>query len=298
MRVAGLPFGHLDRPLLGQRLGNLPIVWHVRNSRQLRWGLATVCAVALAGVAAPWAAPYNPTNSTTAILHAPSLAHPFGTDQSGFDILSRTLYAPRVDILIAVSATLIAMIVGVPLGMVAGFRGGVVGELLLRAIDIIQSFEFFILAIVLLAVFGPSLVNIICVIAFVYTPIYIRLMRSEGARMRARTFVDAARLAGCTTTDIIFRHILRNSLAPALAQLSISVAGAIILTSGISFVGAGVGAPTPEWGVMIADGAPQMVTGQWWTVVFPGAALAITTAGYGLVANGIAELADPRRRHG
>jgi peptide/nickel transport system permease protein len=275
-----------------------PVLGWLRASRQLQIGLVIVLGILLVGAIAPLIAPYDPRTATSAILEPPSWSHPFGTDVSGFDVLSRTIYAPRVDIVIAVASTFFAMIGGIPLGIFAGYRGGVVAEALSRAFDITQAFPFFILAIVLLGIFGPSTLNLIAVVAFVNAPIYFRLMRSQAQTLKGRSFIDAARVAGCRDRDLMFRHILPNSWAPALAQMSVTVAWSIILTAGVSFVGAGVRAPTPEWGVMIATGAPQMQTGQWWSAMFPGLTLAISVVGYALVGNAITELADPRKRHG
>jgi peptide/nickel transport system permease protein len=267
-----------------------------RGDRQMQVGLVIVVGMAAIGLVAPLIAPYSPTTATGEVLVPPGLRHWFGTDNSGLDIFTRTLYAPRVDITIAVAATLVAIVMGVPFGILAGFRGGRWAELLSRLFDIVQAFPFFILAIVLLGIFGPSITNLILVVALVNAPIYFRLLRGEAQRLSERKFVEAARVAGCNDLDVMIRHILPNSLVPLLAQMSVTVAWAIILTAGVSFVGAGVRAPTPEWGVMIADGAPQMTSGQWWTAFFPGLTLALSVMGYALLANAVTDLSDPRKR--
>lgn len=268
----------------------------VRKSRQLQVGLIIVGGVALLGLLAPIIAPYGPKQATSEVLAPPSAAHWFGTDKLGFDVLSRTLYAPRTDILIAVATTLIAIAVGAPLGVAAGFRGGIASEIASRSFDVIQAFPFFVLAIFLLGIFGPSTTNVIGALAVVNTPIYFRLMRGEAARLKERDFIAAARVAGCKDADLMFRHILPNSLVPLLAQMSVTVAWTVLLTAGVSFIGAGVRPPTPEWGLMISSGSEEMISGHWWTSFFPGVTLAITVIGYALLANGINDLADPRKR--
>lgn len=277
--------------------GRLNLGW-LAGRRQMQLGLFILVVIAGAAALAPLIAPYNPVHATADILAPPSSAHIFGTDQSGLDVFSRTIYAPRVDMVIAVAATILAMVVGIPIGIFAGHHEGVIGETLARVFDIVQAFPFFILALILLGIFGPSEDNLIAVVAFVNAPIYFRLMKTQAQVLKKRTFVEAARVAGCRDRDLMFRHILPNSWTPALAQMSVTIAWSIILTAGVSFVGAGVRPPTPEWGVMIASGAPQMQTGQWWPAVFPGVSLALSVVGWALVGNAITEVVDPTRRHG
>ncbi len=280
-------------PPSGRRLS---LAW-LRGERQMQIGLVIVIGMIVIALLAPVIAPYDPEQATSDVLTPPSAAHWFGTDVSGFDVFSRTLWAPRVDITIAFISTLLAMAVGVPLGIIAGYRSGLRSETMSRSFDIIQAFPFFILALVLLGIFGPSIKNLILVVAFVNAPIYFRLMKSQAQMLKGRMFIEAARVAGCSDRDLMFRHILPNSLSPALAQMSVTIAWSIILTAGVSFVGAGVRPPTAEWGVMIATGAPQMQTGQWWAALFPGLTLALSVVGYALIGNAIANVADPRKRH-
>ncbi len=268
---------------------------YVKTHRAMQIGLLIVIGYAVLAVLAPLIVPYRPDTSTSDTLQPPSLRHLFGTDVSGFDILSRVLFAPRVDITIALTATLLALAIGTPLGVLAGFSRGLVSEIVSRVFDLIQAFPFFVLAMTLLAVLGPSVVNLIVVVAVVNAPIYLRLVKSQTLYLRERTFVQAARVAGNSEFSLMFRHLFPNALPPVLAQVSINVAWAVILTAGVSFVGAGVRAPTPEWGLMISAGASNMFSGQWWVALFPGAALALSTLGYALIADGLRDLADPTR---
>ncbi len=297
--VAGrsAPRGAALEAALNPPRGQLTVITrYIRTHRAMQVGLLIVLGYALLAVIAPLVAPYNPETATSATLQPPSLRHIFGTDVSGFDILSRVIAAPRVDITIAVTATLVALLIGAPLGVLAGFSRGVLGEVVSRIFDLIQAFPFFVLAITLLAVLGPSVVNLIIVVAVVNAPIYLRLIKSQTLYLRERTFIQAARVVGNTEFSLMFRHLFPNALPPVLAQVSINVAWAVILTAGVSFVGAGVRPPTPEWGLMISTGASNMFSGQWWVALFPGIALAISTAGYALIADGLRDLSDPTRR--
>jgi peptide/nickel transport system permease protein len=212
------------------------------------------------------------------------------------------LYAPRIDLGIAISSTVIASVVGILVGAVGGYfigGGGVAGllaESVMRAVDVVQAFPVFIFALALVAVLGPRATNIIMAMVFVNTPVFIWLTRSEVAHVRQQPFVEAARCSGNGELRIALVHVLPNSLAPALTQLSIVMGFAVMLTAGISFVGAGIQVPTPEWGLMVSQGASTMITGQWWVALFPGLALASTVFGFALVGDGFRNYIDPKRR--
>lgn len=266
-------------------------------------GYAIVTIVVVVAVAAPLIAPYSPITADPSVyLQAPSLAHPFGTDNTGMDVLSRVIYAPRIDLVIAVIGTAISAIVGTFLGAWVGYFQGTPGirnitsGTTMRAADVLQAFPVFVFAIALVAVFGQSVRSVVFAIAFVNIPIYLRLMRSQVLSIRRMRYVEAAYVAGMPDRLIIRDHIVPNAIGPILAQLSVNIGWSILLTAGLSFVGAGVRAPTPEWGSMIATGFPNVMTGQWWPSVFPGLALAITVYGFALIGTSIEFMADPRRR--
>jgi peptide/nickel transport system permease protein len=266
-------------------------------------GYAIVAVVVLVAIAAPVIAPYSPiTADPTVYLQSPSLAHPFGTDNTGMDVLSRVIYAPRIDLTIAVIGTAISAIIGTFLGAWVGYFQGTPGirniasGTTMRAADVLQAFPVFVFAIALVAVFGQSTSSIIFAIAFVNIPIYLRLMRTQVLSIRRMRYVEAAFVSGMPDGRIIRDHIVPNALGPVLAQLSVNIGWSILLTAGLSFVGAGVRAPTPEWGSMIATGFPNVMTGQWWPSVFPGLALAVTVYGFALIGTSIEFVADPRRR--
>ena len=199
-----------------------------------------------------------------------------GTDDNGIDILSRLLAAPRTDVVIAVIATAISVLLGSPLGVVIALlesrRGAgstIVAEIAMRSLEVIQAFPVFVFAMVLVAAFGGTKVNIIAAIAFVNTPVFVRLVRSEVLSLVQRPFAEAARAVGNSEWRVGFRHILPNAIPTILVQLSVTIGFAILLTAGLSFVGAGVKPPTPELGSMIASGAKFLIIGQWWPALFP-----------------------------
>jgi peptide/nickel transport system permease protein len=266
-------------------------------------GYVIVLTVALVAAVAPIIAPYSPVNADASVyLQPPTLSHVLGTDSTGMDVFSRVIFAPRIDLAIAVIGTLVSSIVGSSIGAWAGYFQTTTGirsflsSAVMRAADVLQAFPVFVFAIALVAVFGQSINSLVLAIAFVNIPIYLRLMRSQVLRIRDMRYVEAAYILGVPDWVIIGRHIVPNSIAPVLAQLSVNIGWSILLTAGLSFVGAGVRAPTPEWGSMIAMGFPNVMTGQWWPSVFPGLALAITVFGFALIGASIEFLADPRRR--
>ena len=266
-------------------------------------GYAIVVGVILIALLAPWIAPFGPMNADpTVYLLPPGGRHLLGTDGAGMDIFSRVLYAPRVDLTIAVIGTFVSAVIGGAIGAVVGYYEGqrawrrAVSTSVMRAADVLQAFPVFVFAIALVAVFGQSVKSIVIAIAFVNAPIYLRLMRSQVLSIRQLRYVEAAYVAGASDVAILWRHVIPNAIAPLVAQLSINIGWSVLLTAGLSFVGAGVVAPTPEWGSMIAMGFQNIVTGQWWPSVFPGIALGLTVFGFALVGASIEVLADPARR--
>jgi len=272
----------------------------------LRVGIAIVALVCILAVIGPVIGPYDPTLTTPRVAVPPpgpleipgllmgciggTLAHPphwMGTDASGYDVFSRVIAAPRTDLVIALLANALSLGVGVLLGLVAGYFRNWATELLMRVSDVMQSFPVFISAMVLVALAGRSTANIVIALACVYVPIYVRLTRAEVLAQSARGFVEAARAIGQPEIVIALRHVLPNSLTPALIQSSVTIGFAILLTAGLSFVGAGVRPPTPEWGLMISTGANQIVLGEWWPSVFPGIAISLTVFGFAVLGNAL-----------
>jgi peptide/nickel transport system permease protein len=245
----------------------------------------------------PLLAPYPPMEpSAGQQLLPPSYAHWFGTDDVGMDVFSRVIAAPRVDLGIALSATILALTIGTTIGGIAGYFRTWWSELIMRISDLIQSFPVFILAMVLVTITGQEIWIVVVVIAFVNIPLYVRMIRAELLSLRERTFVEAAIVIGVPAWRIVFRHLIPNVIGTIINQATITMGVAMLLTAGLSFVGAGVRVPTPEWGVMIATGASSIVTGQWWPSVFPGVALSASVFGFALFGDGVSRMLDSRQR--
>jgi peptide/nickel transport system permease protein len=302
MREQALPSAGIPEPGIAPRRLDA-FVSFARKRPSFVVGLAIVSATLFLAVFGPMIAPYHPERALPgAGLLPPSLDHWMGTDAAGMDIFSRVIAAPRIDLTIALVSSLIAFVVGVTLGVVSGFFSGargigrLVSEAIMRSADILQAFPIFIFALALVGFRGPGVENVIAALAFLNIPYFLRMTRGSVLQVRERPFVEAARCAGNSELRVAFVHVMPNALTPALANISPGIGFAILLTAALSFVGAGVPKPTPEWGSMISIGAPNMMTGQWWTAFFPGLALGITVLGYALVGDGLRAWLDPVNR--
>ena len=266
------------------------------NTSVIVGGILAAGSIFLA-ILGPILAPYPPMEpSAGQQLLPPSSIHWFGTDDVGMDVFSRVIAAPRVDLGIALSATILALTIGTTIGGIAGYFRTWWSELIMRISDLIQSFPVFILAMVLVTITGQEIWIVVVVIAFVNIPLYVRMIRAELLSLRERTFVEAAIVIGVPARRIVFRHLIPNVIGTIINQATITMGVAMLLTAGLSFVGAGVRVPTPEWGVMIATGASSIVTGQWWPSVFPGVALSASVFGFALFGDGVSRMLDSRER--
>ena len=266
-------------------------------------GYIIVGVIILMAIFAPLIAPFDPIKADPVnYLRPPGWPYILGTDATGMDIFSRVIYAPRVDLTIALAGTLSSAVIGVALGVVAGYYESAGGwrtfasGFVMRAADVLQAFPVFVFAVAVVAVMGQSVQSIVLAIAFVNAPIYLRLMRSQTLSIRRLRYVEAAFIAGTSDIRIMLNHVIPNAIAPVLAQLSVNIGWAVIITSALSFIGAGVEAPTPEWGSMIAMGFQSIVTGHWWPSIFPGLALGVTVFGFALIGSSVEVLSDPARR--
>lgn len=256
----------------------------VRQRPLLAVGMLIMLLTFFLAAFGPIVAPYSPTAADgSAILQPPSGKHWLGTDSAGSDVFSRVISAPRTDVTIALVATVISLVVGSLIGLLASYYEGWLGSLVMRVADVIQAFPLFVLAMILVTTSGASTVALVFVIAFLNVPIFMRLMRSQVLSLKGRSFIEAARAAGHRELKIAVRHVLPNSLEPGLIQSSVTIGFAVILTAGLSFVGAGVRPPTPEWGSMISSGANSIILGQWWPSVFPGIAMSLAVLGFAIV---------------
>jgi peptide/nickel transport system permease protein len=270
----------------------------LRANPLLTVGGVLVLLIVLVAIFAPLLAP-APADAGTAthpldVLRGPSAAHWFGTDQVGRDILSRVIYGTRVSPVIAIIVLAIACTIGVPLGVAAGFMGGWVDELIMRVTDVFLAFPPLLLALALAAVLPASLTSLTIAIAAVWWPWYVRLLRGQAASVAGRPYIENCRALGISRTRIIFRHILPNSITPLLVQVSLDIGGVILTASALSFLGLGAQDPTPDWGLMVAEGQSYF-TPDWWLVTFPGLAILVTAFAFNLLGDGLRDLLDPKR---
>lgn len=257
-------------------------------------GLGIVLFMSLAALGAPWLAPYPPdAEHLDHVLEAPSVHFWLGTDRLGRDILSRLLYGGRVSLWVGFVAVGISVSIGTTLGLVSGYFRRWVDETVMRLVDIMLCFPSFFLILAVIAFLEPSLTNIMIVIGLTSWMGVCRLVRAETLSLREREFVAAARLAGTSTPQILLRHILPNALAPVLITATLGIAGAILVESGLSFLGLGVQPPMPSWGNMLMEGKAAIETAPWLSV-YPGLAILLTVLGYNLVGESLRDLLDPR----
>jgi len=260
-------------------------------------GLLMVTLVVLVAIFAPLLANHDPYRvNPLAAYQAPSSKHWFGTDHVGMDVYSRVVFAARTDLSIAFFATLISMLIGVPLGVIAGYKGGLVETLIMRTIDGVNAFPAFVLAMLIVAALGQGIFNIIIVIGFVNSTLFTRLVRAEVLALKESDFIEAARCVGNPTLSLMFRHLVPNAAAPILVTSALNASWAIWVAAGLSFIGVGVPIPTAEWGLMINVGSESLITGEWWMSVFPGLAIVFTVLGFNLLADGLQTILDPRQR--
>lgn len=240
-------------------------------------------------------APYSPTTfDYKAILKPPSWAHPFGTDNFGRDMLSRVIHAYRIDMQIAVLATLFPFVFGTLIGALVGFYGGWAETLFGRVVDAVVTFPLLVLVIAIVAVLGPGLGNMVVAFAIVYWVFYARLVAGEMAVQRRLDYAAAARVMGYSDARIVLRHLMPNVITVALVYWMTDMALAILVGSSLGYLGLGAQPPTAEWGVLIADGKNYMNTA-WWISIFPGVAIVVAGLGFSLLGDGLADLLRPKR---
>ncbi len=245
----------------------------------------------------PWIVPHDPLASNAAMaLQPPGAAHWFGTDALGRDIFSRVIVATRLDLGIAFSAVALSFVIGMPLGLAAGFFGGWWDRIVTRLSDTVMAFPLFVLAMGIVAALGNTVGNIVLATAVINLPFYIRVARAEANVRRNAGWVEAARLAGNGPGRILAVHLFPNTLPPAMVQVSLNMGWAILNAAGLSFIGLGVRPPEPEWGILVAEGAAFIVSGEWWVSFFPGAMLMLAVFTFNLLGDALRDIVDPRRR--
>jgi peptide/nickel transport system permease protein len=260
------------------------------------FGMAIIALFIAMAVLAPLFAPYDPTaQSWTAVRKAPSAAHWFGTDELGRDVLARVIYGARASLLAGVISVAIALSIGVPLGLLAGYLGGPVDMLLSRITDAMLACPFLILAIALAAFLGPSLGNAMIAIGITTTPILVRLTRGQVMAVKVEDYVEAARALGNPRWRIAILHILPNILPALLVQATLSIAAAIIAEASLSFLGLGQQPPAPSWGSML-NSAQRFLTQAPWMAIWPGLAIFLAVLSFNLIGDGLRDALDPRSR--
>jgi peptide/nickel transport system permease protein len=264
----------------------------------LALGLFILAVIAIAGLLAPYIAPYpgDAANGTNPIdtLRGPSTGHLFGTDLLGRDIFSRVLFGARTSLRIVVIVLAVACAVGVPLGVAAGYFGGFVDLVIMRFTDVFLAFPPLLLALAIAFVFTPSVSNMTLAIAATWWPWYARLARGEAASVTGRPYIESSRALGVSPLRIVFRHVLPNSITPLIVQISLDAGGVLLTAAAISFLGLGAQEPTPEWGAMVSQGQQYFST-QWWLVTFPGLTILTAAIAFNLIGDGLRDVFDPRR---
>jgi peptide/nickel transport system permease protein len=261
-----------------------------------RAGAAIVIVTVLAAFLAPWLSPYDPAAQVLPLrLAGPSRAHPFGLDELGRDILSRILAGARISLLVGLVVVSVSATVGTLFGAVAGYVGGIADDLISRVIDVLLAFPGILLAIALVAVLGPSLVNVVLALSVIGWVGYARLVRGQVLRAREFEFVQAARALGAGTPRVIVRHVVPTTLPAVLVQATLGMAGAIIAEAALSFLGLGVQPPTPSWGTMLSGGRVHLLDAPHLTV-FPGLAIALLVLGFNFLGDGLRDALDPKSR--
>ncbi len=262
-------------------------------------GIAAIGAALLifVGIFGPWIVPYDPIASNVQnALMPPSAAHWAGTDQLGRDVFSRIIVAAQLDLAIAVSAVGISFALGAVIGALCGYSGGKLDRAVGRFVDVLMAFPLFVLAMAMVAALGNRVENIVIATAIINLPFYIRFARAEVNVRRNLGWVEAARACGDSHVSVVLRFLLPNVLPAMVVQMSLNLGWAIINAAGLSFIGLGVKPPTPEWGIMVAEGARFISTGKWWLVALPGLALMLAVLCFNLLGDGLRDILDPRQR--
>lgn len=269
----------------------------LRRHYLLAIGGSIVAVVVLLTLLAGIVAPYSPTQAVGERLAPPGPGHWMGTDQLRRDVLSRVLHGGRVPLAVAALSTVISLGAGALLGWISGFWGGALDRVLCLVMDAMYSFPALVLAIVVVAMLGPGMLNMIVAIGIVYIPTYFRLARSQTLEVRAMEHVEASKALGASRLRTLFLHVAPLTVPALLAVTSFTVADAILTEAALAFLGFGLPPPTPDWGFDIQNGQKFLQAGHWWLVAFPGAFIILVSVGFGMLGEGLNDLLDPRRRH-
>ena len=301
--AAGLGAPGSANPGPVQQLASVPRssagLWHdaarrLRRDHAAVAGLIIILLLIIIAIAAPWITPYDPNDQSFRIkLKPPSPEHWLGTDEFGRDVLSRILVGTRVALYVGIVPVIVAMIIGVTLGLAAGYYGKSVDQVIMRLIDILLAFPWLLLAIGIMAVLGPGINNVVIAVAIVYVPAFARIVRGSVLSIKEKEYVEAARAMGQPNARIITRHVLSNAWAPIIVLATLSIGQAIIYAAGLSFIGLGTQPPNADWGVMLSSGREYLRDAPW-LGFFPGLAILITVLAFNLFGDGLRDALDPR----
>ena len=276
-------------------------IWLLTRSFSSMLGLFLVSLIVLLALIGPWIVPY-PDHAAGGVnlankLKPPSLAHWFGTDEVGNDILTRVIVGARVSLLVGMGITFAAALIGVPLGILAGLAGGRLREVIMRFTDLFLSVPGLVLAIALVAALGAGIGNAMLALILVWWPGYVRLAEAKALSIREEPFIEAARVAGASRARILWRHVLPNSLSPLIVKMSLDIGQASLAVASLGFIGLGAKPPTPEWGAMISI-ARGYLPDWWWYAIAPGAFIYLAVLGFNLLGDGLRDILDPRSNRG
>jgi len=259
-------------------------------------GFAILLFYVILAIFAPYIAPYDPIKRVGRSLMPPSKEHPFGTDNLGRDVLSRVIYGARIALVIAFLSVAIASAIGVPLGLVSGYVGGIFDRVITLIMDAMYSFPGLILAIAIAALLGPGMLNIAISIAVVYAPTYFRVIRNQVTSVKNELYVEAARAIGARRWEILLKYILPNVFPSVVVVLSMNLADAIMTEAGLSFLGLGISPPTPDWGFDLSSGRRFILSRAWWALLYPGLAIITVVLGFSMFSEGLNEFLNPNVR--
>lgn len=260
-------------------------------------GLVLLVILSLSAIFADRISLFDPTRPDfRSRLQPPSLTHPFGTDELGRDVFTRVLHGGRISLRVGLISVAIGAVAGTVIGLISGFYRGWVDELIMRLMDMLMALPGILLSLTIVFALGPSLFNVMIAVGVASIPEYARVVRGSVLSAREHVYVEAARASGVSDTGVMFRHILPNVFAPIIIIATLGLAGAILSVAALSFLGLGAAPPTPEWGVIIADGRSRLRT-EWWISTFPGLVIALTVLAINLLGDGLRDLLDPRLRN-
>jgi len=266
------------------------------RSKSALIGSIVLGLLVLLAITAPWLTQYDPIEiDATTVFQRPSLKFPMGTDYFGRDILTRILYGARISLVIGLVATGVGACCGVALGLIAGYFGGLVDDIIGRIVDTLLAFPGILLALMMIIILGPGLFNVMIAVGFSRIPQFTRLVRGEVLGVRETEYVISAEASGANALRIMFRHILPNILAPVMVLATLGVGTAVLSAAGLGYLGLGAQPPTPEWGLMLSE-SREFIRYAWWVMTFPGIAIVVTVIAVNLLGDGLRDVLDPRLR--